>query len=161
LAKTSNHSTFPIFECGRKTKPPLSSLKRFHEKSELREQYGPLIKVPRLIDPEAKDELHFRLNMLPANENHTQANHTIYESQYEVLVSQTNTKPQESSIGMESPQQSGHTHRIPKKLTGPCFLNMIDPFQINKNQMKLLTRGLQNTEFKDLKKEVQKLKHVF
>ena len=47
------------------------------------------------------------------------------------------------------------------KLAGPCFLNMIDPFQINRRHMKLLTHRLNNNEFEDLKDKVRSVSHVF
>lgn len=123
---------------------------------------SPPIKTP--VFPELAAENHAKLNfnnMVKSTDNQNQANYTIYESQYEVLVSQTRTKKRETSMDMDQTNRIEETSKTPVKLAGPCFLNMIDPFQINRRHMKLLTHRLNNNEFEDLKDKVRSVSHVF
>jgi hypothetical protein len=129
---------------------PSGILKRCNEIIDFHNHIVPSIRVPNSHETEAHNESNAYRNNIPINENQTQANHTIYESQYEVIISQTTTKNRELSFGMESPQRSKTIDKNHLKLVGPCFLNMINPFQINRKQMKLLTSTLENNEFGNL-----------
>lgn len=159
--KTLSRLNFLVFKCARKTRTLLSELISFNQILEHHDNISPPIKLPHFPEIVSENQIkHNFNNIVKSTDNQNQANYTIYESQYEVLMSQTRIKKRETSMEMDQSKRIEETSKTPVKLAGPCFLNMIDPFQINRRHMKLLTHRLNNNEFEDLKDRVRSISHV-
>ena len=128
---------------------------------EQQDQISPHLKMPHFPDLIVDNQSKVASNaIVKSTDNPNQVNYTIYESQYEVLTSQTRIKKRESSMEIDNSKRIEETSKTPVKLAGPCFLNMIDPFQINRRHMKLLIHRLSNNEFEDLQEKVKSVNHV-
>ena len=159
--KTSSPSNSPGSKCALKMKPHSSEFISFNNILDRQEQLSPKMAMPNFTDiiPENHSKIISNA-IIKSIDNPNQANYTIYESQYEMLVSQTRMKKRESNLEIDNSKRIEETSKTPVKLAGPCFLNMIDPFQINRRQMKLLTHRLNNNEFQDLQEKVKSFNHV-
>ncbi len=139
----------------------MSKIISFNQILEHHDNIAPPLKLPLFPEIATENQIKQNFNnIVKSTDNHCQGNYTIYESQYEVLMSQTRIKKRETSMDIDQSKRIEETSKTPVKLAGPCFLNMIDPFQINRRHMKLLTHRLNNNEFEDLKDKVRSISHV-
>jgi hypothetical protein len=109
------------------------------------------------LDPEVQS---FPSDIIKRRDHCTNVSKTILESQLVDLTPKSKVKTPEKSIETKNLQFEEDECRPSPARTGPCFLNMIDPFRINHRQMKLLSTKLNKNEYGNLLRQDISLSHV-